>query len=54
MLNILLSFISTEACLFRKHSMNNVFNFHKDFYDTFAMSFIEASKTHFRTVNNEM
>ena len=44
---------STEACLFRKHSMNNAFNLHKDFDDTFAMSFIEASKTHFRTDNNE-
>ena len=44
---------STEACLFRKHSINNAFNLHKDFDDTFAMSFIEASKTHFRTDNNE-
>ena len=44
---------STEASLFRKHSMNNAFNLHKDFDDTFAMSFIEASKTHFRTDNNE-
>ena len=44
---------STEACLFRKHSMNNAFNLHKDFDDTFAMSFIEAIKTHFRTDNNE-
>ena len=33
--------------------MNNAFNLHKDFVDTFAMSFIEASKTHFRTDNNE-
>ena len=45
--------VSTEACLFRKHSMNNAFNLHKDFDNTFAMSFIEASKTHFRTDNNE-
>ena len=30
---------STEASLFRKHSMNNAFNLHKDFDDTFAMSF---------------
>ena len=30
---------STEAYLFRKHSMNNDFNLHKDFDDTFAMSF---------------
>ena len=44
---------STEVCMFRKHSMNNAFNLHKDFDDTFAMSFIEASKTHFRTDNNE-
>ena len=44
---------STEASLFHKHSMNNAFNLHKDFDDTFAMSFIEASKTHFRTNNNE-
>ena len=44
---------STEASLFRKHSMNNAFNTHKDFDDTFAMSFTEASKTHFRNDNNE-
>ena len=33
--------------------MNNAFNLHKDFDDTFAMSFTEASKTHFRTDYNE-
>ena len=36
---------SLEAALFCKHFANKAFDLHKDFYDTFAVAFIDASKT---------
>ena len=39
---------SEEAVVFSKHSANNAFNLHKDFDDTFALSFLDTTKTHSR------
>ena len=41
-------FFSEEAVLFSKHSANNAFNLHKDFDDTFALSFLDTTETHSR------
>ena len=39
---------SEEAVVFSKHAANNAFNLHKDFDDTFALSFLDTTKTHSR------